>query len=65
MTEQFTNRFREVKVTGETACRKYVRELEEKGLAPKGQAVKIVRPTVQVVTWDANWQPVLVTVEKF
>ncbi len=59
------DRFQEVKVTGETVCRKYVRELEEKGLVAKAEAVEITRPMVEVVTWNEKWEPVIVLVEKF
>jgi hypothetical protein len=59
------DRFQEVKITGKTASRKAVEELEKVGLSKIVKALPITRPMVEVVTYDANWQPVIILVEKF
>lgn len=57
------NRFIEVKVTGMTPCRRYVAELEAKGLS-KVVSAEPIPQMVEVITWDKNWNPVSIFVEK-
>lgn len=59
------SRFTEVKITGITETRKHVMALEAQGLSRVVKPEAITRPMVEVITWDKNWNPVVVLVEKF